>query len=472
MTAAPAIATPAAPAIAPKQQRCLDMPFGLSCHARGGRASMKTSTGILRQLQRVQSFPGADHVVIRLQHDHLFSVFREYVRFARRYLPGWTVTGVSKPPYVVRMLAADGATVSTTDFRIYVNTEESEDSFRGGTWSGALVDEIALYNDESIFADVGPALRQSGIPPEWWCTSNPHGSAWLDPWSTTEDFEPFLDPYGRPFYTFKGDFRDNPFIDHDVLFSSLKQKMKLDPAIGRSWFTGEDSLGTDFFFAHCFDLSRSLVPQWDRIPAYGWTRPEVAIDPGGTAPSVGLLFVKATRTCVGPDNQIYPQGSIVFLDECDTAHEENIALTWCQTLDAFAQQALLPMTDTWKINRPRAVVDDAAFSLTGHAQSNADILQANGIACRRAHKGRREDGLARMRTLMANAAPPGMREEPGFYVTPRVRNLPKTLVMLRTHPKRKEDHVTDNVPDHWADAARYAIQSRISEPSINRLDLY
>lgn len=457
--------------IAPKQQQCLAMPFGLSCHARGGRASMKTSTGILRQLQRVQSFPGADHVVIRLQHDHLASVFREYERFAKRYLPGYQITTVSKPPYVVRMTDPDGTT-STTDFRIYVNTDESEDSFRGGTWSGCLVDEIALYSDESVFADVGPALRQAGIPPEWWVTSNPHGSAWLDPWSLHEDFEPFQDPYGRWWYTFRGDFRDNPFISHGDLFTSLKQKMKLDPAVGRSWFTGEDTLGADFFFAHCFSEARSLVPQWQKVPNYGWTNPEVAIDPGGTAPSVGLLFVKATRSCVGGDGTVYPAGSIVFLDECDTAHEENVSLTWTQTLDGFAQQALLPMTDSWKIVRPRAVVDDAAFSLTGHAQSQADILVANGIACRRAHKGRREDGLARMRTLMANAAPAGQRTEPGFYLCPRVQSLPRTLLTLRTHPKRKEDHVTDNVPDHWADAARYGIQSRITETSIQRMDLY
>jgi len=456
--------------ISEDQARALALPFGMNMNARGGRAGKKTSTIILRILQRIQHFPTADHIVIRGEHDQLTSLAREFERFARLVFGVDRVTSVMKPPMLVRVHT--GTDIARTDFRIYDESNPSaEGSWRGSNYSGALIDDIALYTRPDVMVDIGPCLRQGSIPVELWLTQNPETRArWLDPWNDHPDFEPFIDEFGRPWVTWLTDFRSNPFIDREAMFAALKHKLKIDPAAGRSWFTGEASAGLDYFFSVCYSPKRSRVPQWTSVPKFGWSRAQLSIDVGGTAPSVAYLFCKALNTCVGGDDQIYPKGSLVLLDECDTCIPEQLQQTFTQTVDGFVNECIFPMTDHWNITRPSGILDDASFSMHGHQQSLADLFTAAGCAVRPARKGRRVDGLARMRGLMANAMPNGERTEAGFYHTPACRNFELTIPGIRTNPRLTEDHMSDG-DDHWADAARYAVQARTTETKILELRL-
>ncbi|MCR9261491.1 MAG: hypothetical protein NXH95_17365 [Pseudomonadaceae bacterium] len=465
----PALIQPPEFQIMEAQQKVLSLPYGINMNARGGRGSMKSSTMILRMAQRTRDFPFADHVVIRMQHDHLTSLWRETLRFFKILFGPERVQSSSRPPYYVRVITGDMA--ATIDFRIYTGPED-EENLRGATWSGALIDEVALYPDGSVLADIGPSLRQAGIPSEIMLTQNPYGAAWLDSLNDHPDFEPFIDEFGEPWVTWCWDFRDNGFIDQQKMFNTLKRKMQENPYMGKSWFTGEsENSGLDFFFEVCFEPRRSRIPQWEHVPSYGWTRPQLAIDPGGTAPSVAYLFTQSERTCVGGDGTIYPAGSYVLLDETDTALPDNLRFTSVQTIPEFCNLFVIPMCDQWGITRPRGVVDDAAFNRTGHDRSHADLFVDEGVAVRPARKGRREHGLARMRSLLAQANVPNAREEAGLYYCPRCTNFEKTLPKLRTHPRNSEDHETDKVDDHWADAARYALTRRNSKTTLTTMRL-
>jgi len=452
--------------LTPDQHRYLtEVPFSVNGYLKGGRASGKSATAILRMLSRIQAFPFADSVVVRKEWAQLTSLHRETLRFATKLFGTQAVGSASKPP--MRVTVHQGEHVATIDFRIYdPNDPLAEENFRGSTWSFLLLDEAALFPDESVLADIGPSLRQASVPIEVVMTSNPFDCEWLRPYGDHEDWTPFLDAFGLPWVTFRSDFRQNAALGEagmNNMFAALKRKMAVDPERGKSWFSGvDDSAFSEYFFQHCFSPQRSRIPLWDHVPD-GWSRPQLAIDPGGTSPSACYLWTRALRTTLGgePDDpKVFPKGSVVLLDEVDTCLGDDLDRVYTDSIPDFIIDRIIPMTESWGIRRPSGVVDDAALASTGHGASVADLFTTNGIALRPAKKGRREHGLAIMRSMLANAQPAGYREERGLYYTPRCRNFERTLPRLKTNPRNPEDHVTLNVPDHWADAARYAVVAR------------
>src|SRR5262249_50884062 len=129
-------------------------------------------------------------------------------------------------------------------------------------------------------------------------------------------------------------------------------------------------------------------------------------------------------------------------------------------------EEICDLAERWGVRRVRGFCDDACFARTGaDAGSIADQFARCGVHWRRARKGARVAGWARMRTLLAAA---GSIDQPGLYISRACGYFWQTVPYLSRDPRRLED-VDSRAPDHAADAARYAL----AEPAgLTARDLY
>jgi hypothetical protein len=181
------------------------------------------------------------------------------------------------------------------------------------------------------------------------------------------------------------------------------------------------------------------------------TRLFLAHDFGVSAPSVTFVCVRSPG--VEANGRYFPRDSLLLMDELSTNVPDNYTTGLGYTVPHLAEE-IVELSKRWGMRRAEGVADDAVFSKSGHvAGSIAEEFRRHGVYFQPARKAQRIPGWQKLRVLMENAGKPDV---PGLYVSRACAGFWATVPTLPRDPRRGDD-VDSRGPDHWADAARYAL---------------
>ncbi len=360
---------------------------------------------------------------------------------------------------------------------------ESERDFarwQGRNFHVIAIEEAGQFGDPRLLDLMRSCLRSSdGRPVRFLLSANPGGPGhhWLHrryvlratPW------EEFIEPIsGRASVTITSTMFDNEHIDAVDYQKQLSAACAGDPELLRAWVHGDWNIARGAYFGDVLDESKVMTADWDRLPDRfakrtdlsdqdyamavklqdGWPQWNffLALDWGVAAPAV-CYFVAESPGAEGPDGRYYPRNSLVLFDEYDTRVSDDDLNNGTGLTVAELAGRLVGIANQWGMSAIGAADDSIFSSLGTAAKSIAEEFSRNGVEFQAANKADRISGLQHMRTLLSQA---GMPDKPGLYVAKRCSGFWSTVPFLPRDPRRRED-LDSHGPDHWADAARYAI---------------
>ncbi|MEN3971589.1 phage terminase large subunit [Sphingomicrobium sp. XHP0235] len=429
----------------PYQGRVLSVPEDVDLFLGGGRGGGKSYCKALLILRHVEQYKEQARVL--------------YVRK--------TYKGLADFELVLRSLfsAAYGskASYNATEhvFRLpygYVELAQVDgpnayDKVQGRSFTMIMVDELTQWADPFVVDMLRSNLRgPNGIPLRTVYAGNPGGVGhqWVAsryvlsarPWV------PFPSHAERPCVHAPSTYLDNPHLDGDDYRRQLQAACAGDAELFRAWTEGDWSVARGAFFAGCLSPERNAVDPWDAVPP-GWEA-FLAHDFGTASPSATYVIARSPGA-LGPDDQFYPRGSIVVLDELATVRpnrpSEGLGWTVPRLSDAIKEMAA-----KWNM-QPQGAADDAIFARArGYgAATIADEFSQQGVMFQPAGKGGRKAGWERMRTMLSQA---GMPDKPGLYIARNCEYAWDTLPVIPRDLRDPEELDSDS-PDHAADAIRY-----------------
>lgn len=247
-----------------------------------------------------------------------------------------------------------------------------------------------------------------------------------------------IDAAGRRRIFIPAKATDNPYVgDYEKTLAGIA-----DPELRARIRDGDWSAMPDAAF-----------PDWRpdriRVPAFGlpksWQR-FGGMDYGWSAPSVFLAAAKDQ------------DGRVWFYRE----------LTMRQTPEKEQARRILAASDGLV---PSIAADPAMWGKTGSAMPPATQMMAEGLPLVKADNDRL-GGKSRMHTFLAEGPACAHHRQSGWDTCPMLHVLDgacpefmQTMADMPRDPNRPEDVDTD-APDHWYDAARYALMSVGGAPSL------
>jgi hypothetical protein len=460
----------------PFQERVLLVPEAYDLFLGGGRGGGKSVTLALLALRHVEQYGGRARVLyVRRSYPGIAdfelltrSLFEQAYESARYNASAHTWRFPSGA--IVELGQLDGP----QDYHKY----------QGRSFTLLLLDELTQWPDLKLVDLLRSNLRApAGIPTRTVMAANPgsigHQQVARRFVFGREPWREFVDPVSQRAMVYApSTARDNPVLDVAGYERQLAAACAGDPALLKAWLHGDWHIARGAFFADVLEESRSLVEPWDRLPAIepsvaelgpeerekarravqAWEWPAwsffLSMDYGVAAPSV-VFFCAQSPGAVGPDGRFYPRGSLVLFDEFDTrVSDDDLNRGTGLSIPEIASR-VKSLCAYWRMS-PSGVADDAIFARLGlpDSASIASEFARCGVHFEQAHKGDRFSGWGRLRTLMAQA---GMPDRPGLYVSRQCSGFWSTVPFLARDERRIED-VDTRGADHWADAARYAIQ--------------
>jgi hypothetical protein len=284
-----------------------------------------------------------------------------------------------------------------------------------------------------------------GLRPHIHCTANPHGRChtvlFKEYISKAPPWHPFPDLSGELWIWTTSDLRDNPHIDRESYRRQLVAACGTDTALADAWINGDWSVLGGVMF-DCFDPAVHII----RRPAYANFRFRCGGDWGTAAPSTCILLGQL-RGDLGP----YRAGSIVALDEVDTADPADLSLGNGAPPQALAEIIKeMAARNNWR--SPYVVMDDARGL---QSETVIQLLRENQIAAQKPWKKDRVGQWALIRSLLSNAV---TGDGPGLYFTDRCPHLLETLPEAPRGTLRPEDIDPKWPRDHWLDALAYGVR--------------
>lgn len=329
-----------------------------------------------------------------------------------------------------------------------VSDEESYAKHQGKSYTALYPDELGNYPPQAIaFVNrIRSNLRvPPGLRPHIHATANPHGRAHsillreyigkAPPWT------PFPDPSGEQWIWTTSSLEDNPHIDRASYRRQLVAACGSDEALARAWLDGDWSVLGGSMFAPPFDPAVHII----ETPPRAEYQHRVGGDWGTASPSTAILLGRL-RQDVGPMRY----GSIIALDEVDTADPNDLSLGTGAPPQAFAEM-IQEMCDRYNAGHPSVVMDDAR----GLADDTVvNLFQQNGLNAHRPHNKNRVGQWNLIRQLLSNAV---TGDGPGLFITTRCPHLLETLPEAPRGTLRAEDLDPKWRRDHWVDALAYGV---------------
>lgn len=412
------------------------------CHIMnaGGRGSGKTFSLALHVLDHCRDFGGdARPLVVReswagLQQlsDELLHLGRIAFGRADRNKGEGTIT------------LGNGAVVQLTQ----IADEASYAKHQGKSFTGLFADEVGNYPPQA-WAFLRRVRSNLRVPPgrraDIHFTANPHGRAhtvvFKEFVSKAPAWHPFQDATGDWWIWTTSDLTMNPHIDQESYRRQLTAACGSDQALADAWIRGSwDVLGGVMFDA--FDPAVHIVP----VPAAADLRLRCGGDWGTAAPAVCLLLGQL-RSDVGRMRY----GSVVVLDETDTADPADLSLGSGAPPQAFAEM-IREMAARHDWRSPHVVMDDARGL---QSETVIQLLGENGISAEKPYRKDRVGQWALIRQLLSNAV---TGDGPGLYLTSRCPHLLETLPEAPRGTLRPEDVDPRWNRDHWIDALAYGVR--------------
>lgn len=341
--------------------------------------------------------------------------------------------------------------------------------YQGRSFTLLLIDEAGQFAAPALLDRLRSNLRgPKDMPIREIKAANPGdvGHQWLAqryvfraaPW------EPFEEPKtGARWVYAPSTYQDNPYIDQTEYERQLEASCPADPELLRAWLSGDWTVARGAFFAGVLDEDRNAVAPWEPAKLGDW-KLYLAHDYGSSAPSVTYVCAESPGA-KGLDNQFYPRGSIVLVDELATNQPGHLDQGMGYTVPRLADE-IKELADRWGM-QPEGVADDACFSNHGsQAGSISDEFRRAGVYFSPARKGDRKSGWEAMRRMLQDAGKPDV---PGLYISRSAEYFWATVPYLGRDPRKPEDLDT-RASDHAADAVRYSLTRHEPKPvTIRRL---
>ena len=329
-----------------------------------------------------------------------------------------------------------------------VSDENSYARHQGRSYTGLFADEVGNYPPQAFkfLQRVRSNLRVPlgrRVAIHW--TANPHGRAHTIVFknfiSKAPPWHPFDDPSGEPWIWTTSTLEDNPHIDREAYRRQLVAATGTDTALADAWLRGDWSVLGGVMF-DCFDPKIHIIRQ----PTYANFKFRCGGDWGTAAPATCILLGRLKQD-VGP----YRYGSIIALDEIDTADPADLSLGNGAPPQALAEM-IKEMANRHGWRRPHVVMDDARGL---QSETVIQLLRENGIGAQKPYKKDRVGQWALIRALLANAK---TGDGPGLYFTNRCPHLLETLPEAPRGTLRAEDIDPKWNRDHWLDALAYGVR--------------
>jgi len=337
-----------------------------------------------------------------------------------------------------------GAVITFTN----IGDDASYAKLQGRTFTGLYADEIGNYPPQSFrFMQLARSnLRvATGRRVDIHWTANPHGKShsilFKNFISKAPPWHPFQDEVGDWWICTTSTLADNPHIDRLSYARQLAAATGHDKALADAWINGDWSVLGGVMFDN-FDPTTHVIRQ----PACADMRYRCGGDWGSAAPATCILLGQ-TRMDIGP----YKYGSIIALDETDTADPNNLSLGNGAPPQAFAEM-IKEMVASNGCKRPHVVMDDARGL---QSETVIQLFRENGIAAHKPYKKDRVGEWTLIRSLLENTR---TGDGPGLYFTNQCPHLLETLPEAPRGTLRPEDVDPKWQRDHWLDALAYGIR--------------
>jgi hypothetical protein len=336
-----------------------------------------------------------------------------------------------------------GAVINFTN----IGDEVAYARLQGRNFTSLFADEVGNYSP-SAYAFLARVRTNIRVPlgrraVEWW-TCNPHGRSHAPIFksyiSRAPAFHPFQDDAGRWCVWTHSTHRDNEHIDREQYRRQLVAGCP-DAALAQAWIDGTwGPLGGQMFQ---FDPSVHLVahtPTCDYMFRLGG-------DWGAAAPAACLLL-----GVVPPDVHGYAPGSVIVLDETDTAADPNDLGIGSGAVPQQFAEMILEMSARHGWRHPHGAMDDARGL---QSETVIGIMRENGVNFHKPFKKDRVGQWNLVNQMLANAK---SGDGPGLYISNRCAHLIETLAEAPRGALRPEDLDPKWPRDHWCDALGYGLR--------------
>ncbi|RMF10773.1 MAG: hypothetical protein D6763_04945 [Alphaproteobacteria bacterium] len=329
-----------------------------------------------------------------------------------------------------------------------IGDENSYARHQGRSYTGLFADEVGNYPPQAFafLQRVRSNLRvPSGRRVDIHLTANPHGRShtvlFKNFISKAPPWHPFQDNVGDWWIWTTSTLEDNPYIDRVAYRRQLVASTGTDQALADAWINGDWSVLGGVMF-DVFDPAVHII----RDPAHASMRLCCGGDWGTAAPATCILLGQL-KSDVGP----YRYGSIIALDETDTADPSDLSLGNGAPPQAFAEMVReMSARHGWR--NPHVVMDDARGL---QSDTVIQLLRENGIGAHKPIKKDRVGQWSLIRSLLSNAV---TGDGPGLYFTNRCPHLLETLPEAPRGTLRPEDIDPKWPRDHWLDALAYGVR--------------
>lgn len=326
--------------------------------------------------------------------------------------------------------------------------EKSYAKHQGKSFTGLFADETGNYSPAAwaFLRRVRSNLRvPMGRRVAIHFTANPHGRAhtiiYKEFITKAPPWHPFQAEDGSWWIWTTSTLDDNEHIDREAYRRQLIASCGSDTALADAWINGDWSVLGGVMF-DVFDPAVHII----KLPPYADMLLRVGGDWGTAAPAACILLGRL-KSNLGP----YRYGSIIALEEVDTADPSDLALGTGAPPQMLAEMIKeMCARNGW--SRPHVVMDDARGL---QSETVIQLLRENGIG---AHKPIKKDRVGQwtlIRSLLSNAV---TGDGPGLYFTNKCPHLLETLPEAPRGTLRAEDIDPKWDRDHWCDALAYGVK--------------
>jgi hypothetical protein len=440
----------------PFQNRVLALPETINLLLGGGRGGGKSECAKFIAIKHCVKYGKRARIIYVRETWEATAQFEEELALLIIQIYGEKVVAYHKTDHTFTW--PSGASIKISQLA----DEKDYAKFQGKSFTMVICDEYgAMANTKWLWLLASNIRAKHGTPCRMVLLANPGGPqhghiqhefiAKTNPWGVFER-------KGEPWIFAPSTLLDNPHIDRSAYIRKLRTACGSDEELLKAWISGDWNIARGAYFAGSLEEDLHMLPIAETQPAgqpplisalcpYPLTRiwrPFIAHDWGSGAPSV-------TYVCgISPGVPMFPKGSLLLVDELATHETEdlNVGLNWAP--DKLAE-GIKGLCKPWGVF-PAGVGDDAY----GLEETLLRTLAKLGIFMRRPDKDR-VAGWQLMREMFD--AVRQRNGNPGMYISARCRYFWRTVPFLIRDPKYPEDIVTKNVPDHGADAGRYAAMS-------------
>lgn len=352
----------------------------------------------------------------------------------------------------------------------YLDGPRDYERYMGGEFHFALIEEATQIAEEDMFSKLTASVRSThpDIPAQIWLTANPGGIGHM--WVKQRFITPvptktiFKSESGVCRVFIPGLVTDNPYLyENDKAYiATLEDLQRTNPALYKAWRFGD----WDVFAGQVF----SEFKQWEgtkpwhvipRLPfdvmAKGVKR-YIGMDWGFGHDPATLEWI-----AVVPPNYYGVRHYYVYREMTDIRVE---AEEWLKRVaDVVVSEPtdglILPGDAYFHKDQANTIADRMAYELKRAQQFNPSlkIPLLKGVGLSHSERINRQTQLHSLLATQVDG-------EPGIMITENCRKLIETIPILpfsQTDPETVE--TKSGVPDHWYDAATYALYYIADQPA-------